>query len=81
MQVVIFDTYGEADTQQALDLVEHFKTHNDPKYMLQTAKWATPRERLDGRWDYTVCPAQNYSDFIVQDYNSEDYAQEEDEDD
>ena len=79
MQVVVFNTYEEADVQQALDLVEHFKTHNDPIYISQTSRWATPKERLDGRWDYIVRSHIDYSGFVVQDYNIEDYAQEEEE--
>ena len=78
MQIVIFDTEEAAETQQALDLVEHFKTHNNPDYMDGTTRWATPRERLDGRWAYQICDQQDYTGLIVQDYNIEDYAQEED---
>ena len=73
MQVVIFDTEEQAEAQQALDLVEHFKTHNNPDYMNGTTRWATPRERLDGRWDYQICDHQDYTGMTVEEYSRDNY--------
>ena len=77
MQVVIFDTEAEAEAQQALDLVEHFKTHTDAKYRAETTRWANPRERLDGKWDYQICEHQDYTGMTLQEFNAEDYMIEE----
>lgn len=77
-QVVIFDTEAEAEAQQVLDLEKHFETHSDNlDYIAQTLRWAEPKERLDGKWDYTICEHQDYTGFTLQEYNNEDYEQPE----
>jgi len=77
MQEVVFDTEAEAEAQQALDLQAHFATHPGAEYQAQTTRWATPRQRLDGKWAYTVCPDQDYTGMTVEDYDSSNYAQAE----
>ena len=73
MQVVIFDTEEQAETQQALDLIEHLKFHTNPEYQAGTTRWAVPRERLDGKWDYPACSHQDYTGMLVEEYDSANY--------
>jgi len=76
-RVVIFDTIEEAEAQDSVDLIEWFKTHPGAKYQAQTTKWAIPRERLDGKYDYKICPGQDYGARTVKDFDIDDYASEE----
>jgi len=77
MNTVIFKTQAEAETQQAIDLVCWMKHHSGAKYIAGTTRYATPRLRLDGDWDYTVCPHQDYTDFTLEEYSRDNYAQPE----
>ncbi len=76
-QVVIFDTESEAETQQAIDLVSHLANHTDETYNSQTTRWAIPRLRLDGKWDYDTCEHSDYTGLTLQNYNQADYAKDE----
>ena len=71
----MFDTMGEYEAQQALDLACHFITHTDVEYQAGTVRWAgeVPPERIDGKFDYKICPNQDYTGMTVQDYNEADY--------
>jgi hypothetical protein len=75
---VVFDTEAEAEAQQAIDLVAHLAVHNDnPDYTAQTTRWATPDQRLDGKWAYPVCDNQDYTGFTVELYDPANYPVEE----
>lgn len=74
MNEVVFDTEAEAETQQAADLVVHLASHNDNEdYTAQTTRWATPKERIDGKWAYPVCSHQDYTGFTVEVYDPANY--------
>jgi hypothetical protein len=72
-QVVVFDTEAEAESQQALDLIEHLKTHNTEPYKSQTTRWSIPRQRLDGKWTYPICEHQDYTGMTLEEYDPSDY--------
>jgi len=58
----VFASEAEAEARQALDLIEHLSHHNDnPAYTEQTTRWATPVERLDGKWAYPACAHVDYA--------------------
>jgi len=74
MNEVVFNTEAEAETQQALDLVCHLASHNDnPKYTVGTTRWATPVQRLDGKWAYPCCIRSDYSALTVETYDAANY--------
>lgn len=80
MQEVVFNTEAEAETQQAADLVVHLSHHNDnPAYVAQTTRWATPRQRLDGKWAYPICEHQDYTGMTVEEFDPANYPQPEEE--
>lgn len=71
-KTVIFDTQVEADTQVALDLAKYLENHNDVGYVC--SKWDTPRQRIDGKWDYLACEDQDYTGFTLEDFDLSNYA-------
>lgn len=73
MNEVVFDTEAEAEAQQALDLACHLAFHDDEPYKSQTTRWATPVQRLDGKWAYPCCSHQDYSGMTVELYDSANY--------
>jgi hypothetical protein len=77
MKEVIFNTFEEAEAQQALDLVEHLKVHNSEPYKTLTTRWATPRQRIDGKWAYECCEHQDYTVFLTEDFDPNNYQIEE----
>lgn len=55
-KVAVYDTYEEAETAQGYCYTNHMANHNDnPAYTAGTVRWAIPRERLDGKWDFPLC--------------------------
>lgn len=76
MNEVVFNTEAEAEAQQALDLVEHFKFHTCQIYQSKTNRWAVPRQRLDGRWAYPCCEHQDYTGFTVEPCDPSNYPSE-----
>jgi len=76
-QEVVFNTEAEAEAQQVLDLACHLMMHNEEPYASQTTRWATPTQRLDGKWAYTICEGQDYTGLTVEEYDSNNYPTEE----
>lgn len=70
MMYNVFNTEQEAIDAQALDFVawKANKPQMPVKYWEVTTAWATPQERLDGRWVYPVCPdgSQNHTQELRQ---------------
>lgn len=77
MNEVVFSTEAEAEAQQAIDLQAHLATHCDELYRTQTTRWATPRQRTDGKWAYPTCPHSDYASLTVEEYDSANYPAEE----
>lgn len=75
-QEVVFDTKGEAEAQQAMDLQDWFTTHTCPIYQSQTVRWARPQRRLDGKWAYPCCPDSSYTGLMVEPYDPSNYPSE-----
>jgi hypothetical protein len=73
MNEVVFLTEAEAEAQQALDLQDHLATHSDEPYVSQTTRWATPSQRLDGKWAYPCCAHTDYSGLTVEAYDPANY--------
>ena len=72
---VVFDTEAEAEARQAEDLQCHLAVHNDsPAYTAETTRWATPRERLDGKWAYAICAHADYTGLVTEEYDATNYA-------
>ena len=76
MNEVVFNTELEAETQQALDLQDHLAVHSDNPYASQTTRWATPKQRLDGKWAYPCCEHSDYTGLTVEAYDPANYQQE-----
>jgi hypothetical protein len=74
MNEVVFNTEQEAEARQALDLADHLSVHNEPEYVSQTTRWATPRQRLDGKWAYPCCLCSDYNGLTVEAYDDNNYA-------
>lgn len=77
MDEVVFDTEQEALNQQAVDYDFYIAGCDCPLYVSQTVKWALPRQRLDGKWAYPVCPGQDYTGMTVESHNPANYPTEE----
>jgi hypothetical protein len=77
MNEVVFDTEAEAEAQQALDLVDHLEAHNEEPYRSQTIRWATPRQRLDGKWAYPCCDHSDYTGMTTEPHDPANYPTEE----
>jgi len=60
MKTVIFNTEAKAEAQQAKDFILWIEDHPGEAYRTQTTRYAKPRKRLDGDWDYTEHPRQDY---------------------
>jgi len=76
--VVIFDTEAAAEVRQAEDLTAHKAFHGvvvGSDYDTQTTRWATPRPRLDGHYDYDICTHADYEGCDVQEYSQDNYQQ------
>lgn len=69
----VFATEAEAEAQQEKDLVEHFKHHAGVEYQKQTTRWATPVQRLDGKWAYPICDHQDYGGITLEDIDPANY--------
>ena len=61
MMYNVFNTQEDAESAQALDFLawKSNKPQMPVKYWEVTTAWATPQERLDGKWVYPVCPDGN----------------------
>ena len=77
MTEVVFNTQDEAELGQSLDLQDHLATHCDDLYRTQTTRWATPRQRNDGKWAYPTCPHSDYAGLTVEGYDPANYQVEE----
>lgn len=75
-KVVVFDTFAEAEAQQALDYEVYIASIEDGEYKAQTTEWAAPIERIDGKWDYPVCPNQDYTGLTLEDFDANNYPTE-----
>lgn len=73
MNEVVFLTEAEAESQQASDLQDHLATHSDDPYKSQTTRWATPKQRLDGKWAYPCCEHTDYSKLTVEVFDQNNY--------
>ena len=76
MNEVVFNTKEDAEARQSLDLVDHLGIHSDPTYVSQTTRWATPKQRLDGKWAYPCCEHSDYSGLSVEVYDPNNYPTE-----
>jgi len=75
MDVVVFDTEAEANTQQDLDYTCWMESHSGGNYIAGTTRWATPKERLDGKWSYPKCEGQTYVGITIETFDPANYAQ------
>lgn len=73
---MIFDTEAEAEAQQALDHACNIAVRNDPNYVADTTRWATPRQRLDGKWAYECCPHSDYTGMTTEEFDASNYPTE-----
>ena len=80
-QVVVFKTQAEAEAQQALDHICNVACKKLEDYNADweagTDRWAIPIERLDGKFDYSLCPYQDYTGMVVEEYDAANYPVEE----
>lgn len=73
MNEAVFNTEAEAEARQALDLQDHLAIHNSEPYVSQTTRWATPKQRLDGKWAYPCCEHSDYTGVTVEAYDPANY--------
>ena len=78
MNTIIFDTEAEANTQQEIDYILWIDSHSGGNYIEGTTSWATPRLRLDGKYDYPCCPGQDYSGMTTAVFSADNYESSED---
>jgi len=57
---VVFTSKEIADGHAVSDYATWLATTDNQKYRNTTSLWATPRERVDGKWGYRRCPAVAY---------------------
>jgi len=74
MDVVMFDTLQEAETRQEEDYDTFTAGITNQKYLDVTTKWAEPRERIDGKFDYVTCSKCDYGGLATQEYNEDNYS-------
>ena len=77
MQEVVFNTKKDADKLQKRDYKTLLSRIDDPLAKKQTTAWAEPRERLDGKWAYPILDGADYTDYVVEDYDANNYANDE----
>lgn len=75
MQEVIFNTKIQADARQALDYALYLTRIPNPAVRTSTTAWATPKQRLDGKWAYPVLSGADYTGHNVANYNPANYPQ------
>ena len=80
-QVVVFETQAEYEAQQALDHICNVACKKLEDYSADwfatTIRWAVPVERLDGKFDYGLCPYQDYTGLTVEEYDKANYPEPE----
>lgn len=76
IKVVVFNTKEECKEQLKKDYRKLRRIHKRKlKYLGITKRWARPRYRFDGKWDFKVMPGQTYTGLTIEDYNEDNYAE------
>ena len=56
----VFNTESAAETYCAQAFADWIAAHSGPPaYVATTTAWATPAQRLDGKWIVPACPASD----------------------
>jgi hypothetical protein len=76
MKVVVFNTLQEANELQNRDYLFYLETLTSNLARTQTTAWATPVERIDGKFDYPVLENVDYTGYVIEDYDINNYSQE-----
>ena len=67
----VFDNEQEALNAELIDYNMYMTNHQKSEaYAKGTARWAIPKQRLDGKWVYLVCPDG------IQTYTQEEYSED-----
>lgn len=75
--VVVFNTKEEADALQERDYGVLVANSNNTAYDTVTTKWAVPRERNDGKFDYPIYHEADYTGYLLEEYDPKNYHQTE----
>jgi hypothetical protein len=76
MKVVVFNTLQEANELQNRDYLLYLETLTSNLARTQTTAWANPVERIDGKFDYPALEHADYTGYVLEDYDINNYSQE-----
>lgn len=74
MNEVVFNTLEEANIKQEADYLVFCGGITENK---TTTAWAIPQQRLDGKWAYPIYDQADYTGYVVEEYNENNYYIEE----
>lgn len=70
MNEVIFDTLEEGNIKQEADYLVFCGGVTENRV---TTAWAIPRQRVDGKWAYPIYDQADYTGYVVEEYNQDNY--------